>query len=122
MSNDSAGIVRHNPNARMSPVVEVRTGATVVISGQVADDGIAGLEAQTHDVLRKVDELLAIAGSGRANVFAANIWLTDMRGFAQFNTIWDEWVPAGKAPARVCVEARLPQPAALVEVQVWATK
>lgn len=58
----------------------------------------------------------------RANIFAANIWLTDMRNFGQMNTVWDEWVPAGEAPARVCVEARLPQPAALIEIQVWATK
>lgn len=47
MSSHSTEIVRHSPNARMSPVIEVRATSTIVISGQVADDGVAGIEQRT---------------------------------------------------------------------------
>lgn len=122
MSKNSMEITRHDSTPLMSPVVEVPTGPMVVISGQVADQEGSGIEQQTREVLRKVDDLLAKAGSERTKVFAANIWLTDMQNFAQMNEVWKQWVSEESAPARVCVEARLPQPAALVEVQVWAMR
>jgi enamine deaminase RidA (YjgF/YER057c/UK114 family) len=36
------------------------------------------------------------------------------------NEVWDAWLPAGHAPARACVEARLADPDLLVEVSIVA--
>jgi enamine deaminase RidA (YjgF/YER057c/UK114 family) len=36
------------------------------------------------------------------------------------NTVWNEWVPNGHAPARACVEAHMAQSALLVEICVTA--
>jgi len=36
------------------------------------------------------------------------------------NEVWDEWMPAGNAPARACIEARLAFPDLLVEIGIIA--
>ena len=36
------------------------------------------------------------------------------------NSVWDQWVPKGAAPARACVEAKLAQPKFKVEIRVVA--
>ncbi|KAA0981271.1 hypothetical protein FQ187_20205 [Pseudomonas sp. ANT_J28] len=50
------------------------------------------------------------------------IWLADMADFEAMNAVWDAWVPAGHAPARACGEAKLAEPALLVEIIVCAAK
>ncbi|NOR24355.1 MAG: RidA family protein, partial [Desulforhopalus sp.] len=43
-----------------------------------------------------------------------------MKDFAEMNTVWDNWIPEGHAPARACVEARMARPDLLVEISVIA--
>jgi enamine deaminase RidA (YjgF/YER057c/UK114 family) len=50
----------------------------------------------------------------------AQIWLSDIEDFAEFNAVWDVWVAKDAAPTRVCVESRLVVPALKVEVAVTA--
>jgi len=50
----------------------------------------------------------------------ATIWLSDMSHFAGLNEIWNDWVPAGCAPARACGEAKMARTELLVEVIVDA--
>ena len=45
-----------------------------------------------------------------------------MRYFDQLNEVWGQWVDKQNAPVRACVEARLANPAMLVEIQVTAAK
>jgi len=112
-------IERKNTSARMSQIV--MHGDTVYLAGQVGTPG-ASVEQQTRDCLDAVDRLLAEAGSDKAHMLQAIIWLADMEDFAEMNAVWDVWVPKGSAPARACGEARLAAPEYLVEVIITAAK
>jgi enamine deaminase RidA (YjgF/YER057c/UK114 family) len=95
---------------------------TVYLCGQVADNVEAPIGPQTENMLAKVDALLAQAGSSRDRILSATIYLRDMKDFAGMNAVWDRWVPAGHAPARACVEARMARPELLVEVSIVAAR
>ncbi|MFZ8942549.1 MAG: RidA family protein, partial [Gemmobacter sp.] len=71
---------------------------TVYLAGQVGEG--ATVAEQTRDVLAQIDRLLAEAGSSRERILQAIIWLADMADFAQMNSVWDGWIPAGHTPAR----------------------
>lgn len=111
-------ISRNHTNARMSQ--SVIHGNTVYLAGQVASDSNADIAVQTQQVLDKIDNLLAEAGSNKSNILSAQIWLTCIAHFAEMNQVWDAWVPEGHAPARACIEARLASPDLLVEIGIIA--
>ncbi|WP_296763607.1 RidA family protein [Sediminimonas sp.] len=110
-------IERHHTGPRMSQIV--KHNGTVYLAGQVGHgDSVA---EQTRDCLAQVDKLLEEAGSDRAHILQAIIWLADLdRDFAAMNEVWDAWVPQGHTPARAAGEARLATPDYLVEVIVTA--
>ncbi|MEH2474777.1 enamine deaminase RidA (YjgF/YER057c/UK114 family) [Nitrobacteraceae bacterium AZCC 2161] len=95
-------------------------GGLVYLAGQVPDDLTVGVEAQARQVLDKIDALLAAAGTDKASILTATVWLPNIADFAAFNTVWDAWVPAGASPARACVEARLANPSIRVEIAAIA--
>ncbi|SDO55973.1 RidA family protein [Desulforhopalus singaporensis] len=105
---------------RMSKIVI--HNETIYLCGQVADNTGESVGPQTENMLAKVDNLLEMAGSNRKNILSATIYLRDMKDFAEMNSVWDKWVPAGHAPARACVEARMARPDLLVEISVIAAK
>ncbi len=73
-------------------------------------------------MLRKIDELLAAAGTDNSKLLSATIWLSDMRNYNDMNAVWDAWVSPGNTPARACVEARLAAPRWKVEIAVVAAR
>jgi enamine deaminase RidA (YjgF/YER057c/UK114 family) len=95
-------------------------GDTVYLAGIVADDFDSDAKTQTTQILDKIDRLLASAASDKRKILSATVWLADIRDYEAMNSIWDAWVPAGEAPARACVEARLAQPKIRVEIRVTA--
>jgi enamine deaminase RidA (YjgF/YER057c/UK114 family) len=111
-------IERLQTNQRMSQAV--KHGGVAYLAGQVPDDGAADIATQTQQVLDKIDGLLKAAGSDRTKLLSATIWLSDMRHFAEMNTVWDAWVPAGTAPARATVQAALARPDLKIEIGVIA--
>jgi enamine deaminase RidA (YjgF/YER057c/UK114 family) len=116
-------LTRHRTARRMSQIVEVPAGRTMLyFAGQISDDRTLDLEGQTRNILAKLDTLLAEAGADRSHVVSAMIWLADIRTRHAVNAIWDAWVPEGQAPARACVEARLAEPTDLVEIQIVAAR
>jgi len=98
----------------------VAHGDTVFTAGQVADDLEADVAGQTAQILAKIDDLLAQAGTDKSKLVSATIWLTDMATFNEMNPVWDAWVSPGETPARACVEARLAAPGYKVEIAVVA--
>mmetsp|Transcript_1210 Transcript_1210/g.2926 ORF Transcript_1210/g.2926 Transcript_1210/m.2926 type:complete len:167 (-) Transcript_1210:593-1093(-) len=96
----------------------------VYLSGQVAD--IATLETsdaaeQTRQTLRKIDELLAEAGTDKRNILSAQIWLKDIsRDFEPMNAVWNAWVDTPNKGVRACVEAPMARPSILVEIKIIA--
>lgn len=114
-------ITRHDTGPRMSQIVTC--GDFVFLAGQVAVDAPgASIAAQTTNVLQRIDALLARAGSGRDRILSATIWLADISTFDEMNAVWDAWVPAGAAPARATVEARLAEPRYGVEIGIIAAR
>lgn len=113
-------ITRHHPTIRISQAVGCR--GLLFTAGQVADNA-EGLdaEAQTAAILRKIDALLAEAGTGKRAILSASVYLADMADFDAMNRAWDAWVAQGDKPARTTVEARLTEPAFKVEIGVVAT-
>jgi len=111
-------ITRNHTNSRMSQLVV--HGDTIYLAGQVASDSSANIATQTRQVLDKIDNLLAEAGSDKSRILSAQIWLANIGHYAAMNEVWDEWMPAGNAPARACIEARLATPDLLVEIGIIA--
>jgi enamine deaminase RidA (YjgF/YER057c/UK114 family) len=109
-------VKRHNAGPRMSAAVV--HSSTVYLAGQVAEGPT--VKAQTEAVLKKIDDLLAAAGSSKANLLSTTIYLADIRTFDDMNAVWDAWVSPGNTPARATVEARLANPKYLVEIMVTA--
>ena len=101
---------------RMSQIVI--HGNTVYLAGQTGEG--EGVGAQTRDILKSVDALLAKAGTDKTKIVQAIIWLDDMKTFAEMNSEWDKWVPQGHTPARATGEAKLAGPEYLVEIIITA--
>lgn len=111
-------IKRLHPGKRFSQAV-IANGV-VTTAGITARSTEGDVKAQASDILAQIDALLAEAGSGRSQLLTASIWLRDIAHFAAMNEVWDSWVDMGNLPVRATVEARLADPALLVEIQVSA--
>ena len=94
---------------------------TVYLSGMTADDYSADIEAQTRQVLAKIDRHLATAGTDKSRVLSAQIWLRDIeQNFAKMNEVWNAWTAPGAAPARATAECHMASRDILVEILVIA--
>jgi enamine deaminase RidA (YjgF/YER057c/UK114 family) len=93
---------------------------TVYLAGQIAEDTTQDIEGQTREVLAHVDRLLNEVGSDKTCLLMCQIFISDMANFAGMNAVWDEWVAQGHTPPRATVEAKLANPACLVEICVTA--
>jgi enamine deaminase RidA (YjgF/YER057c/UK114 family) len=114
-------ITRLHAGPRMSQAVV--HGDTIYLAGQVADRAKGGsVGDQTTEILEAIDRLLAEAGADKTKILSATIYLADIATFAQMNAVWDAWVPAGHAPARATVEAKLAAPAYTVEIACIAAR
>ncbi len=97
----------------------VRAGGLIFVSGQIASDVRAPVEAQARQALEGLGRVLAAAGAGFGDVVKVTIYLTDMWAFAKVNEVYASFFPSAP-PARACVAvAALPQGAA-VEVEAVA--
>lgn len=113
-------IQRLHSNQRMSQAVI--HGDTVYLAGQVAGDTSADVAGQTAQILARIDALLAEAGSSKAHILSAVVWLADIADYDKINPVWDAWVAPGQPPARACVEARLAGPEYRIEIGVIAAR
>ncbi|XKE47033.1 RidA family protein [Halomonas organivorans] len=111
-------LTHHDSNTRMSQIVV--HDRTVYLAGQVPTDAGADMRGQTEQVLGRIDELLAQAGTSKEHLVSAQIWVTSMAEFAEMNAAWDAWVVPGRPPVRAAVEAKLAKPEWKVEIMVVA--
>jgi enamine deaminase RidA (YjgF/YER057c/UK114 family) len=110
---------RINPGKRMSAAV-IHNGMAY-LAGFVAEKTRGqSVAEQTAEILADIDDTLKQAGTNKANIVKANIWLTDIGTFAEMNAAWDSWVAVGASPARATVESRLAAPGYDVEIMVEA--
>jgi enamine deaminase RidA (YjgF/YER057c/UK114 family) len=113
-------VTRHEPGPILSLAVE--HGDTVYLAGIVAKNLKNDIKGQTAEVLAEIDRLLAKAGTSKAKLLAANIWVTDIRNRVAMNEVWTAWTDPKNLPVRACVEAKLADPACLVEIMVTAAR
>ncbi len=103
----------------------VVAGDLVFTSGQIPIDPATntveaqGIEAQTHQVMRNLGEVLKAAGSGYDRAVKTTCFLADIADFAAFNAVYAQYFTSN--PARSCVAVKALPKGVLVEVEVVAT-
>ncbi len=111
-------IQRHGGNGRRSLCVSY--GGLVYTSGITSTDLSGDITAQTQDVLRQLDALLARRGIDKSRVLSATVTLADMADYGDFNAVWDTWVVDGFEPARAVTQGRLAVPEYRVKIALVA--
>jgi len=111
-------ITRIETGPRMSEAIV--HGDTVYLAGQVGEGD--SVTAQTRFALEEIERLLGLAGSSKAHILRATIWLADMADFAEMNAVWDAWIADVAAPTRATGEAKLATPDYKVEIIITAAR
>jgi len=94
-------------------------------SGQIAIDPSkneiveGGIEAQAHQVMKNIQNILAACQMDFSNVVKTTIFLTDLKNFAVVNEIYGSYFTQ-EPPARSCVEVSNLPKGALIEIEVIA--
>jgi len=96
-------------------------GDLVFCSGIVADDKSLDMKAQTAQVLKKIDAVLAQAGTDKSRILCATVYMADASLKDAMNDAWMAWVDRENLPTRTAVGAVL-TPGTMVEITVYAAK
>ena len=107
-------------DGKLSDAVEYN--GIIYLAGQVATDTSVGMKAQTEDVLRQIDALLAKCDSNKSRILSATVFIADMKSKAQMDEAWMAWVDRSHPPARATVEVELGSPDTLVEIMCTAAR
>ena len=109
------------PVGPYSPVL--RAGDLVILSGQLglADGSLVegGVDAQTRQIFRNAEGLLASAGASLADVVKCTVFLATMDDFATMNAAYSECF-AGHRPTRSTVGNVTMALGAIVEIEFLA--
>ena len=88
----------------------VRAGDYLFITGQMPTlqndntklvDG--GIEAQTHQVMKNLVDVLNAAGSSLERVIFARVYLVNFGDFDKMNSVYASYFAEDKLPARTCI-------------------
>ena len=96
-------------------------GDLIFLSGAVAEDKTLPMKEQTEQVLAKIDQDLAAAGSDKSRVLSATVYLADIDRKEEMNEAWMAWMDPDNMPCRTAVGAAL-TPGTLVEITVCAAR
>ncbi|MCP4348767.1 MAG: RidA family protein [Desulfobacterales bacterium] len=103
----------------------IGSGSFVFVSGQIGINPETGemvtsdFAAQTRQVLENMKQILLAAGCGLNNVVSADVFLTDMGNFVEFNGIYQEYF-SDHRPARAVIQVSALPKGAVVEVKCIA--
>ena len=107
--------------------VEGKGRCTAVVSGglvyAVATDPhcAEGITEQTRNTLHELDSVLTGAGSGKAGLVQATVYLSDISSKPEMDSVWCEWIGSEENwPQRACVGVDLDD-RYLIEIVVVAT-
>jgi len=113
------------PVGPFSPAV--RDGDRVYTSGQIAQDPATGklveggVVAQTEQILQNLEAIMSAANKSLADVVKVNVYLTDMRNFAEMNEVYARHFVA-PYPARTTVAGAALPLGAVVEIEMIASE
>ena len=108
-------------NPAFSPGVQV--GELLFVSGQVAQDdngepmGINDCEAQTRQIMSRIQAIVETAGASMKDVVKITTFLTDISNYPGFSKIRSETFPDSPPASSTVVVAGLVRPEFLVEVE-----
>ena len=107
---------------RGQPIISqaVVYGNVAYLAGVTPHPIVGDIKTQTAQVLRRVDELLKLAGTDKSRLLSAQVWIADMRLFEDHSAVWNEWVDPANAPVRACLTTEFWRPGILVEIMVVA--
>ena len=111
------------PNPNLSAAT--RFGNLVFVAGQTGRNPVTGetgkdIREQTRNILERIKEILAAAGTSLDNVLTATTYLTNRENLAGYNEEYGKYFPTNK-PARTTVTvASLNAPELLIEITVTA--
>ncbi|GGP23855.1 RidA family protein [Silvimonas iriomotensis] len=111
-------IQRLNPTAQWS---DATCFNGIIHFVEVPESGKTMAE-QTHALLAQAERTLAAMNSDKSRLLMAMIYMPDLANRAEFNQIWQAWLPAGCAPSRACVKAELASPDDLLEIVFTAAR
>ena len=103
----------------------VKAGDFLFISGQVGLDPKTGtivnggVQAQTRQTLQNIGAILGVAGLSFEKVAKVTVFLADMKDFKKMNEVYGTYFRTN-TPARTTVQAQLPVPEAVVEIDAIA--
>ena len=94
----------------------------LVFTVAVAPDPVTpSMYEQTVKALARIDESLAMCGTGKSKILSAIVYIADMKRKSEMNRAWDEWVDSKNPPMRACIGVELEAPH-IVEIVVTAAK
>jgi enamine deaminase RidA (YjgF/YER057c/UK114 family) len=94
----------------------------LVFTVAVAPDPVTpSMYDQTVKALARIDESLAMCGTGKSKILSAIVYIADMKRKSEMNRAWDEWVDSKNPPMRACIGVELEAPH-IVEIVVTAAK
>lgn len=112
-------VIRQDSNARLSRAV-IHNGV-VWLAGVAPADCTQDAIGQTRQVLARIDELLAQAGSDRGRLLSVQIWMAKMDEHIDvLNEAWINWLGDAGRPARATCQVAFDDPDLLVEIIVTA--
>jgi len=79
-----------------------------------------GIEAQTRATMDDIGNTLKLAGLGYDDLFHCTVFLSDMKNWAAFNTVYLTYFPDGPLPARSAVGVNGLALGALMEIECQA--
>jgi reactive intermediate/imine deaminase len=85
-------------------------------NGQLAPGGI---EAETHQTLKNIGNILRAAGTDYSNVVKATVFLTDIKDWPAVNSVYQQYFP-DRFPARSAVQVVALPRDAKVEIECKA--
>ncbi|YBV94223.1 RidA family protein (plasmid) [Phyllobacteriaceae bacterium JZ32] len=111
---------RYIPTPIMHRVVE--HNGLIFVGGTTCDDESLDMAGQTREILAKIDRYLAEAGSDKARLLSATVFITDMNLKPQMDAVWKEWLPQESFPTRATVGVADLGGDTLIEIVVTAYK
>ena len=78
-------------------------------TGHVDGGRHATIAEQTEALCKNYERMLEENGSDKDHMLFVTIYLSDLALTDEMTTVWEAWVNPGHAPARVCIEAKIPE-------------
>jgi enamine deaminase RidA (YjgF/YER057c/UK114 family) len=111
-------ITRFEPNPTMHRAVAYN--GVLHVSGIFASDLTAGMEGQTADTLKRIEQVLLAHGSSKDKVLTGTVYVTDLSLKEEMNTAWKAFFDPAHLPTRATVGISDLGPNILVEIVLTA--